>query len=97
VAERQGFQLSAKGALPDAVTNTKAGQRRAVGGHPNPNEPTKSKSKWRKCRWRANQIKSNGAPAGGGESNPNQIPAQKTQMGPNGGARRAPPFAIWRF
>jgi hypothetical protein len=34
-----------------------------LGEHPNPNGRTKSKSKCRKYRRRANQIKSNGAPA----------------------------------
>jgi hypothetical protein len=40
------------------------------------------------------QIKSNQMepPRKEKKKNPNQIPAQKTQMGPNGGARRAPPF-----
>jgi hypothetical protein len=60
---------------------------------PNPNERTKSKSKCRKYRRRANQIKSNGAPA---ETKQIKSKSNTGPENPNGTNKwrraRAPPF-----
>jgi hypothetical protein len=61
------------------------------GEQSNPNDGLNTQIKYRKYRRAANQIKWSPREKKS-KSNPNQIPAQKTQMGPNGGARRAPPF-----
>jgi hypothetical protein len=69
----------------------------SAGEQSNPNDGPNTQIKYRKYRrlvTGGRQIKSNQMepPRKKSKSNPTQTPAQKTQMGPNGGARRAPPF-----